>query len=71
MLVSDPRQAASEPTQRLVLAGLIVLYVVYLIAAGTGGLLVLPVGAFLLLAVCGLGWRWWSGRRVVTSTERP
>ncbi len=62
MLVSDPRQAASPATQRLVLAGLIVLYGVYVIAAGTGGLLVLPVGAFLLLAAGALGWRWRAGR---------
>ncbi len=63
MRVSDPRQAASPRTQRLVLGSLIALYVLYLIVAGTGGILALPVGAFLLLAICGLGWRWWSGRR--------
>jgi hypothetical protein len=62
MRVSDPRQAASPGTQRLVLGSLIALYIVYLIVAGTGGILVLPVGAFLLLAICGLGWRSWSGR---------
>jgi hypothetical protein len=61
--VSDPRQAASPATQRLVLAGLIVAYVAYLLAVGTSGLLVLPVGAFLLLAAGTLGWRWWAGRR--------
>jgi hypothetical protein len=32
------------------------------IVAGTGGLLVLPVGAFLLLAAGALGWRWRAGR---------
>jgi hypothetical protein len=50
-------------SQRLVLGSLIVLYIVYLVVGGTGGILVLPVGAFLLLAICGLGWRWWSGGR--------
>jgi len=60
--VSDPTQAASKTTQRLVLAGLIVLYVVYLLAVGTGGLLVLPVGAFLLLAVGYLAYGWWTAR---------
>jgi hypothetical protein len=61
--MSDPRQAASPSTQRLALAGLILLYVIYLVLIGTGGLLVLPAGAFLLLAVFGLGWRWWAARR--------
>jgi len=60
--VGDPRQAASTRTQLLALATMIGLYAVYVIAAGTGALLVLPVGVFLLLAVAGLGWRWWSSR---------
>ncbi len=61
-IVSDPTQAASKATQRLVLAALILLYVVYVIVAGAGGLLVLPVGAFLLLAAGYLVYGWWSAR---------
>jgi hypothetical protein len=61
--VSDPSKAASPSTQRLALAGLILLYIAYLLAAGTGGLLVLPMGAFLLLGIGTLAWRWWTGRR--------
>jgi len=60
--VSDPTKAASKATQRVVLAALILLYGVYLVVAGTGGLLVLPVGAFLLLAVGYLVYGWWTAR---------
>lgn len=62
MLVSDPTKAASKATQRLVLATLILLYVVYVIVAGTGGVLVLPVGAFLALAAGYLLYGWWTAR---------
>ncbi|HWJ51638.1 MAG TPA: hypothetical protein VNR42_11485 [Solirubrobacteraceae bacterium] len=60
--MSDPTKAASKATQRVVLAALILLYGVYLVVAGTGGLLVLPVGAFLLLAVGYLVYGWWTAR---------
>ncbi len=60
--VSDPTKAASTTTQRLVLAALILLYGVYVIVTGTGGLLVLPVGAFLLLAAGYLVYGWWTAR---------
>jgi hypothetical protein len=62
VLVSDPTKAASKATQRLVLAALILLYGVYVVVAGTGGLLVLPVGAFLLLAAGYLVYGWWTAR---------
>jgi hypothetical protein len=60
--VRDPSQAASKSTQRLALAGMFGLYIIYIVIAGTGGLLVFPVGAFLLLAAGYLVWEWWKDR---------
>jgi hypothetical protein len=58
--VGDPSKAASKATQYFALAVMVVLYGVYVVAIG--GLLVIPIGAFLLAAAVYLAWGWWSGR---------
>jgi hypothetical protein len=60
--VSDPYSAAPKRTQRLAVAALIVMYVAYLLIAGSGASLALPIGAFLLFAIGYVTWDWFSSR---------
>jgi hypothetical protein len=64
--VSDPYSAAPKHTQRLVVVALVALYGAYLLITGGGGVIALPIGVFLLLAVGYVGWDWLSSRG-----ERP
>lgn len=61
--MSDPYKAASKGTQRLALVAMIVLFVVCVSILGSGGPLVLPIGAFLLVGVAYVVWDWLADRR--------